>query len=112
MRPRRSASTLWIRGPTNRHSTTNRNENVMTSQKTWLGYDSGLNGGKPPLPCPCSTVSVVVAACSCISGEHHDERNHQTEQALRFAKREAEEQVGVLGLRCARIAERAGDVAA
>src|ERR1700733_8619967 len=101
-----------MRGPATRHITTNRKANVITSQNTWLGYDSVLNGGKPPLFGSCWTVSVVAAGASCILAEHQDEGDNQTEQTLRFAKGEAEQQVGVLGLRGARIAQRTFDIAA
>src|SRR5262245_55788639 len=36
-----------MRGPATRHKTANRNANVITSQKIWLGKVSVLNGGKP-----------------------------------------------------------------
>src|SRR5690242_348544 len=91
---RRMVMTLEMRGPATRHITTNRNANVTTSQKIWLGNVDVSNGGKPPDPsreAGCSVVAFMEPA-SIISRlrEQDDERDHETEQAGRFAKREAE----------------------
>ena len=97
-------------------TTTNRKANVTTSQNIWLGNVDVSNGGKPPDPsweAGCSVVAFMEPA-SIIRRlrEQDDERDHQTEQAGRFAQREAEEQVRGLSGGGTRIAQRAREVAA
>src|ERR1700733_14991488 len=97
-----------MRGPANRHSTTNRNANVTVSQKIWLGNVCDLNGGQTP---PWGTVVPLVRlAVSAISGVHQDERDQQAEQSLQFAKRVTDIEVRELALGGTRIAQCSGNV--
>src|ERR1700761_696354 len=114
MTPRRLVITPLMRGPAIRHITTNRKAKHTTSQKIWLGKVSVLKGGKPPGAC----LGVSVLACSGSAAikrvlrEEDDQRDDQAEQTGRFAERKAQEQVGGLGRRGARIAQRARKVRA
>src|SRR5690242_13778472 len=115
MAPRREAITPWMRGPATRHSTTNRNPNVIASQNSWLGKVVVSNGGKPaPSFWAGTSVVAVVAASAMLKSEREQDqqRDDQAEQAGRFAQREAEEQVGGLAGGSARIAQRAREVRA
>src|SRR6201996_4452525 len=111
MVPRRLVMTPLMRGPATRHSTTNRKAKLIASQKIWLGDVSVLKGGNPP---SCFGTSVVACSGSAMDGlrEEDDQRDDQAEQAGRFAEREAQEQIGGLGRRGARIAQRARKVRA
>src|SRR5262249_15144087 len=111
MAPRRLVITPLMRGPATRHRTTNRKAKLITSQKIWLGNVSVLKGGNPP---SCFGTSVVACSGSAMDvlREEDDQRDDQAEQAGRFAKREAEQQIGGLGGGGARIAQRAREVGA
>src|SRR5882672_4893813 len=107
MTPRRLVMAPLMRGPATRHSTVNRNANVIASQKNWLGNVLVSNGGKPPSFLGACVVAVVVPCSSTILAEQDDQRDHQAEQAGRFAQRETQQQVGGLARGGARIAQRA-----
>src|SRR5579885_2176306 len=102
-----------MRGPASRQSTTNRNANVIVSQKSWLGNVSYLNGGNPGFSgCDGATVPAVAGAASAISGKEQDKRDQKAEQALQLAKGIADVEVGELRLGRARVAQRARNVVA
>src|ERR1700754_3508287 len=112
MVPRRPVMAALILGPATRHITTNRNTKVTASQKNWLGKVVVSNGGKPPSFLGTSVVCVVSPCSSTVLAEQDDQGHDQAEQTGRFAQREAQQQVGGLGGGSARIAQRAGEIAA
>src|SRR5262249_32637774 len=87
--------------------------NVIASHNSCDGKVSFWNGGKEVLwPAAGASGCAVWEAAICPEGGQQKQREQQREKARRLGERETRDQIAELTLRCRRVAQRGGQVAA